>query len=80
MSPGYIDTDMTVYTATPAQVAHMRGSFARVPQHRLIRPEEIAAAFLFLASDAASGIAGTTLTVDGGLTANLYIQEILPRD
>jgi len=36
---------------------------------RYARPEEIAAAVLFLAGDDASGITGTTLVVDGGLLA-----------
>jgi NAD(P)-dependent dehydrogenase (short-subunit alcohol dehydrogenase family) len=33
---------------------------------RLIMPEEIAYAFLFLASDEASAVTGTNLKVDGG--------------
>jgi len=52
-------------------------SFVRVPLRRLIEPREVADAFVFLASDAASGITGTNLVVDGGLTANLYIMETL---
>lgn len=41
----------------------------RQPMGRLGQPEEIAEAALYLASDAASFVTGTTLTIDGGLTA-----------
>jgi NAD(P)-dependent dehydrogenase (short-subunit alcohol dehydrogenase family) len=41
----------------------------RIPLGRLARPEDVAAAILFLASDAAAHITGTTLPVDGGYTA-----------
>jgi hypothetical protein len=40
--------------------------------------EEIAGAFAFLASDDASGITGTELKVDCGLTSNLYVLETMP--
>ena len=41
------------------------------PLKRVGKPEEIAAAALFLASDQASFVTGTNLIVDGGLTAGL---------
>ena len=40
----------------------------RIPLHRIGSPEEIAKVALFLASDAASYMTGTTVYVDGGLT------------
>jgi NAD(P)-dependent dehydrogenase (short-subunit alcohol dehydrogenase family) len=43
---------------------------AHTPMGRLVEPEEVAAAILFLASDAASMITGATLPVDGGWTAH----------
>ena len=49
------------------------------PLGRMVTPEEVANAVLFLASDAAAGITGTTLPVDAGLTAgNLrFVNEVL---
>jgi len=48
----------------------MRGISSRVPLGRIGRPEEIASAVAFLASDDASYITGVELNVDGGM-ANL---------
>jgi NAD(P)-dependent dehydrogenase (short-subunit alcohol dehydrogenase family) len=42
---------------------------ANTPMHRLADPDEVAAAILFLASDAASMVTGHTLPVDGGWVA-----------
>ena len=36
------------------------------PQKRLIEPHEVAAAVVYLCSDAAAGINGATLVIDGG--------------
>lgn len=49
------------------------------PLGRMVLPQEVANAALFLCSAAASGITGTTLTVDAGLTAgNLrFVDEVL---
>ncbi len=50
----------------PAMVERL---LAETPLGRFVEPEEVAAAILFLASDAASMITGVTLPVDGGWTA-----------
>ena len=52
------------------------------PLGRMVTPEEVARAALFLASSAASGITGTALAVDAGLTAgNLrFINDVLIGD
>ena len=49
------------------------------PLGRMVSPEEVANAVLFLASDAASGITGVTIPVDAGLLAgNLrFVDEVL---
>ena len=61
VAPGLISTDMS------AEV--LDGALARVPARRAGTPAEVAAAVQFLASDAASYVTGTTLYVDGGMTA-----------
>jgi 3-oxoacyl-[acyl-carrier protein] reductase len=63
VAPGFIDTDMT-QTLTDEQKEHI---FAQVPANRLGKPEEIASAVAFLASDAAAYITGETLHVNGGM-------------
>jgi NAD(P)-dependent dehydrogenase (short-subunit alcohol dehydrogenase family) len=78
VSPGFTHTAMTEKAAGPELLGYLNGSFARVPIRRLVRTDEVAQAFLFLASDHASAITGTELRVDGGLTANWYILETLP--
>ena len=40
-----------------------------IPMGRVGKPEEIASVIAFLASDDASYVTGTTVTVDGGVTA-----------
>lgn len=79
VSPGYTRTDMTMGSLAPDQREFVSSGFVRVPMGRVVEPEEVAQAFVFLASSAASGITGANLVVDGGLTANLYIMETIPQ-
>lgn len=63
VTPGFIATDMTA--KVPQKVLDLMES--KTPLRRLGRPEDIASAYLFLASDEASFINGAVLGVDGGL-------------
>jgi 3-oxoacyl-[acyl-carrier protein] reductase len=63
VAPGFIATDI-LRTIPPRVVETM---VQRTPLPRLGRPEEVAEAYLWLASDAASFVHGAVLSVDGGL-------------
>ncbi|EJL23056.1 SDR family NAD(P)-dependent oxidoreductase [Brevibacillus sp. BC25] len=63
--PGYIDTPL-IAGRNEALNEHLIGLH---PMGRLGKPEEVAKAVLFLASDDASFVTGTSLLVDGGYTA-----------
>jgi NAD(P)-dependent dehydrogenase (short-subunit alcohol dehydrogenase family) len=78
VAPGFVNTDMTHKTSTPNVMEHMLHDFARVPMRRLVEPEEIGTAVVFLASDDASAVTGTNIVVDCGVTSNLFIMETLP--
>lgn len=65
--PGVIETPMTApLRADPAWAEKV---LLRYPLGRFGRPEEIAAAILYLASDEAAFVTGVALPVDGGYTA-----------
>jgi 3-oxoacyl-[acyl-carrier protein] reductase len=61
VAPGFIETEMTADLP--------RELLDAVPARRPGRPDEVAAAVRFLASDAASYVTATTLFVDGGMSA-----------
>lgn len=64
VAPGFIATEMVM--KMPENVLDAMKS--KVPLQRLGNPEEIAKAYLFLASDDSSYVNGTVLSVDGGMT------------
>jgi NAD(P)-dependent dehydrogenase (short-subunit alcohol dehydrogenase family) len=64
ISPGPIETGMM--DGAPDEMKQF--FISRIPLGRLGKPEEVAAATLFLASDQSSFISGTELVVDGGMT------------
>jgi 3-oxoacyl-[acyl-carrier protein] reductase len=62
VAPGLVETELT-------EGIDQQRLIDAVPARRAGTPEEIAACVRFLASDDAAYVTGTTLTVDGGLTA-----------
>jgi NAD(P)-dependent dehydrogenase (short-subunit alcohol dehydrogenase family) len=67
VAPGPIDTDMLTRFAGDDE--RKNGLAAGVPMKRLGRPEEIAQAIVFLASDQAGFLTGQVIDVNGGKTA-----------
>lgn len=68
VSPGHLESPTSV-GGPAARAADPRNLLARYPIGRLGRPEDVAYAISFLASDEAAFITGTTLVVDGGYSA-----------
>ena len=73
VSPGPVRTGMTaVRTSTPeGEASLLKGVIRR----RIGTPEDVANAILFLASDEADFITGTTLFVDGGILVGTAIES-----
>ncbi|MGY6710328.1 MAG: SDR family NAD(P)-dependent oxidoreductase [Rhizobiaceae bacterium] len=71
--PGYVETEMLeesirrVMEKTGRSEAEARQGFAEInPNHRLVQPEEVAAAALWLVSDAAISVTGEAIPLSGG--------------
>jgi 3-oxoacyl-[acyl-carrier protein] reductase len=63
VAPGYIETDMTSALNEEARKAML----AAIPLGRVGKPEDVAAAIVFLCSEEAAYITGETLRVNGGM-------------
>ena len=68
IAPGAIHTPIDAdVEADPKKFAEL---LAEIPLHRMGQPEEIAKLAVFLASDAAAYVTGSTYVIDGGLSVN----------
>jgi len=63
IAPGFIETDMTRELSDEQAEALLQ----QIPSGRLGTPNDVAAAVVFLASEAAAYVTGETLNINGGL-------------
>lgn len=67
IAPGYIETALTA--PMRSEPARMAETAPRIPMKRWGKPEDLAGAAIFLASDASDYVNGFTIAVDGGFLA-----------
>ncbi len=67
IAPGYFETDAT--SALRSNPDRMKQLLSRIPKGRFGEPDELAGAFVYLASEASAYMTGHILTVDGGFNS-----------
>jgi NAD(P)-dependent dehydrogenase (short-subunit alcohol dehydrogenase family) len=67
ISPGAIETPMIDPLKSDPKM--LEGILARIPMHRVGKPEEVSNLVLFLVSDASSYMTGSNVVIDGGWLA-----------
>lgn len=72
VAPGVIVTPQSLDEVNSLGESGLHEAASRIPLRRNGRPEDVAAVFVFLASDEASYITGQTIVVDGGVTVAAY--------
>ena len=68
IAPGFIDHPYLEYAM---QIPHLKAIFERIPLKRGVKPDEIGATAVYLASDAAAYVTGTTIPLDGGMISQM---------
>ncbi|MGD8538778.1 MAG: SDR family oxidoreductase [Candidatus Aminicenantes bacterium] len=74
LCPGYVLTPMQKAEYTKEQLEKMN---ADIPLQRQATPEEVAALFVFLASEDAAFITGQAIAIDGGETSGIFLKELI---
>lgn len=80
LSPGLCRTEIwnNIKAAAPSEEACLEYWHANIPGKRLIEPDEIAAACVFLLSDSSSAFTGANLMADLGMTSQLISRQPYP--
>jgi 3-oxoacyl-[acyl-carrier protein] reductase len=77
VSPGPLDTPLSrALLGSDEAMEAARANYPLVPMARLGRPEEIAAAYAYLASEDAAYTTGQNLVIDGGNHATVFVNPI----
>jgi len=80
VAPGYMDTEFLRQSVADIHGAErvdavIEDALAAHPLGRMIKPEEVAEAICFLASERSSGFTGQTLTIDGGAATRFSLAD-----